>query len=307
MASPWRNPARLIQQIEQDLTDGKSVMVLAMCNYMLEPTLASLRKAGIPFGNEYRPANPAWNPLQWRGKGISTIERLLNYHRPQADTWGVCDSDPSHCYIVCGKHDCAWPGRECDAKCFTRCDTHSRFWTLQEWERVAEMLRVNAYSTPDDAKLLRTMIAGQEEIGMLGSLFVQDDLESYFSPESVARILAGDLDWLEDNALKTYQTRMQYLLAIMRKYGGQSLQQARQGQPSAVCVSTMTASKGGQRDRVYIYPDMSPIGAKKWQNIDTRPPAIRQGYVALTRARERVILMDPSGLEAMPWRIAQAS
>lgn len=71
----------LIDRIENDLdAPGKqSVMVIASCNYMLEPLLSGLRARGIPFHNPYRPGEARWNPLGGAVAGVSTAERVYRY------------------------------------------------------------------------------------------------------------------------------------------------------------------------------------------------------------------------------------
>jgi DNA helicase-2/ATP-dependent DNA helicase PcrA len=61
-----------VEQLEQ----GRSVMFLASCAYMLQPVIAVLRKTGIPFHNPYRKSNGFWNPLRLSRKG-SSANRVL--------------------------------------------------------------------------------------------------------------------------------------------------------------------------------------------------------------------------------------
>ena len=76
----WKNPASIMDDIERHVVDGKSVMVLASCSYMLRPLIAGLRASGLPFHNPYRRARGDWNPLSPAGAGkISGTERLLSF------------------------------------------------------------------------------------------------------------------------------------------------------------------------------------------------------------------------------------
>jgi hypothetical protein len=55
---------------------------------MLEPLTKSLREAGLPFANRYRPAESRWNPLG-STQGMSTAERVFRFlvmHRSLDDT-----------------------------------------------------------------------------------------------------------------------------------------------------------------------------------------------------------------------------
>jgi DNA helicase-2/ATP-dependent DNA helicase PcrA len=61
----YRSPEYFIlKTAERHIKQGKSIMFLASCSYMLRPVIAVLRKNGIPFHNPYRKSNGFWNPLR---------------------------------------------------------------------------------------------------------------------------------------------------------------------------------------------------------------------------------------------------
>ena len=62
-----------LRQVDQ----GKTVMFLASCSYMLRPLIQVLRKQGIPFHNPYRRSNGFWNPLRL-GRHGSSANRVLS-------------------------------------------------------------------------------------------------------------------------------------------------------------------------------------------------------------------------------------
>jgi len=88
LAASIQEPALLLRDIERQITAGRICMVLATCRYMLAPIIAVLRQAGIPYHNPYRRTNGAWNPLGAR-HGVSTLDRALDYLRPDPATWGA--------------------------------------------------------------------------------------------------------------------------------------------------------------------------------------------------------------------------
>jgi superfamily I DNA/RNA helicase len=82
----------LMKHAEKD----QSVMVLASCSYMLQPTIATLRKWGIPFHNPYRSSHGYWNPLRLGSKNsaASRMRSLLKAHRvlgKEAQPWTFGD------------------------------------------------------------------------------------------------------------------------------------------------------------------------------------------------------------------------
>lgn len=72
--------AGLVTRIVRDLDAGKSVMVIASCNYMLQPLITNLRQEGVPFHNPYRPLEGRWNPFGTaKEDGMTTAERVYHY------------------------------------------------------------------------------------------------------------------------------------------------------------------------------------------------------------------------------------
>jgi hypothetical protein len=66
----------VLGEVEKCLGRGESVMLLASCSYMLAPVITLLRKSGLPFGNPYRLANSAWNPIR-PGRPGAASNRIL--------------------------------------------------------------------------------------------------------------------------------------------------------------------------------------------------------------------------------------
>lgn len=74
----------LVQRIEDEVNQGRSVMVIATCAYMLNPLLKEFRAVGLPFHNPYRPTESLWNPLG-RRSGTATASRVLAYLMPHEE------------------------------------------------------------------------------------------------------------------------------------------------------------------------------------------------------------------------------
>ena len=77
----YRFPRQCIEDCKRYMDEGKTVMFLASCGFMLKPLIAELRDAGIPFHNPYRKKNGLWNPM--RG-----VQRVLSFLRPDEKTYG---------------------------------------------------------------------------------------------------------------------------------------------------------------------------------------------------------------------------
>ena len=75
----WQYPDKAINSAEEYLAQGKSVMFLTTCAYMLKSIIQELRNRHVPFHNPFRRNNGAWNPLAKRGNAITTGERILAF------------------------------------------------------------------------------------------------------------------------------------------------------------------------------------------------------------------------------------
>ena len=73
------------------------------------------------------------------------------------------------------------------------------------------------------------------------------------------------------------------------------------GRPPAITIGTMHSVKGGEAERVYLWPDLSQLGYQEWMTIDGREAIRRLFYVGLTRAREEVVFLAPSSGCSLVW------
>jgi superfamily I DNA/RNA helicase len=66
----------ILSSATKHLEQGKTIMFLASCSYMLQPIIQVLRKNSIPFHNPYRKSNGLWNPVRIGPRSIS--RRILS-------------------------------------------------------------------------------------------------------------------------------------------------------------------------------------------------------------------------------------
>lgn len=79
----YRSPEySILKTAAKHLVDGRTVMFLASCSYMLNPLIKALRANAIPFWNPYRRSNGAWNPISLarRGSSANRVLALLVAH-----------------------------------------------------------------------------------------------------------------------------------------------------------------------------------------------------------------------------------
>lgn len=79
----WKRPDQIVPIIKGYTREGKRVMVLTSCSYMLHPLIKQLRDAGIPFSNIYAPTRGDWNPIRRKQTGAAgAYGRLCAYMEP---------------------------------------------------------------------------------------------------------------------------------------------------------------------------------------------------------------------------------
>jgi hypothetical protein len=234
-----------IELVEDAIGNGKSVMILATCAYMLHDIIKALRAAGIPFKNDYRRKNGAWNPLLRRGKSVSSTDRLLAFMH-MAD---------------------------------------EGFWTRQDlmtWLSGASCSAIlpGKQSFKKFEPILQNLNDGEIPYGLVETLLGADTVEHG---------LSGALDWYVDTLNSTRREAATFPCRIAERRGTSALRDAPQ-----VTIGTVHSVKGGESDAVIIAPDLSVRGVETWSSgLEGRASIYRLMYVALTRAKESVHILNP--------------
>jgi DNA helicase-2/ATP-dependent DNA helicase PcrA len=267
----WEDPMPLIDSIMRDLEAGKRVMVLAACGYMLRPLCSELRDRGELFYNPYRPAFTPWNPL-------NGSNRLLTFLRPSVEVWG----------------------------------DEARFWTWSDIHTWTDPMQAKGYMVRGAKSLIQSKTTkdhlgsdrGKDEASLqtVLALFEEDHHEPVFGL---------DVDWWATSLRHSMVKSQQYAIRAMRKHGGAALRyRSRASAPpgsqgwTGLIVGTIHSVKGGQADKVYLFPDLSSAGYwQGWQKPGAAKDAVvRQFYVGMTRARTELVLCAPSSDMAVRWK-----
>ena len=119
----------------------------------------------------------------------------------------------------------------------------------------------------------------------------------FLHKEDSRQFIEGDLDWYFSKLLDSKRKAMEYPIEIAKKHGVKTL-----SQPAKVIIGTIHSVKGGEADVVYLCPDISMSGMDEYASGDRgRNSIIRVFYVGMTRAREELILCDPSTRNCVEW------
>ena len=223
-AATWKNVGDVVRLIEERVSGGKTIMILATCSYMLSPLIHALRERGIPYHNPYRTRRGDWNPLGHRaddaaeGGAVSSLARVLAFLRPDADTWGE----------------------------------DARFWTARDVQRWAPPLQ-SEQVWARGAKVKIAAWNGDFEVT------VEDLLRWMVSEDAVSHAMDLDLEWYRQNLTKDYAGRMAYPLTVIAQHGAAAARNV----PLCI-VGTIHSVKGGQADCVVVFPDVSEQGYGEW-------------------------------------------
>jgi DNA helicase-2/ATP-dependent DNA helicase PcrA len=171
-----------------------------------------------------------------------------------------------------------------------------RAWTWDDLRLWTEPLSAREAMTRGAKSLIEAKCApdrfGESQSDQQPALDVVADLFGATTIEHPA--MRGSVDWWESRLRANQRPKFAYPLAVLRAHGPHALHDR-----PKLTVGTIHSVKGGEADNVYVFPDLSRAGAYGgWHRGGPgRDQIIRMFYVALTRARARVTVLDPSGPE----------
>jgi DNA helicase-2/ATP-dependent DNA helicase PcrA len=267
-AATWRSPTLLLRDIEQQLKQGRTCMVLASAAFYLGEIIRELRAAGLPFHNPYQRKRGDWNPLH-PGSGVSASQRLLSFLRPDAETWG----------------------------------DKARLWTPLEYDRWFEVVASDITLTPGAKAKAKAFADGLQATQPDDSLV---GLQAWIQP-LVANSLLDQIDrgtlamlrWLDAHLLDSKRAALKFPFEVAHRRGGMTLLD-----DPKVVVGTIHSVKGAEADVVYLCPDLSPAAVRASLVPGEGADSItRTFYVGMTRAREELVLLGAAGA-AVRWDCA---
>jgi DNA helicase-2/ATP-dependent DNA helicase PcrA len=163
----------------------------------------------------------------------------------------------------------------------------ARFWSLDDVRTWARDLRAEFYRPRMKAVLAG--VEGQER----PSAARPEEILLYLTDAALGAAWALDPLWWGEAQTKAGRTPgLTYAIEIARAWGGKALTEE-----PLITVGTVHSVKGGEADVVYLFPDLSGKGLQDWE---VNPAALRRVlYVAFTRAREELVICEPSTSRAV--------
>lgn len=279
----WKSPELFIREIESYTKADKTVMVLASCSYMLEPTKKILKEAAIPFHNPYRKSRGDWNPLG-KKNGVSMVERIMSFLLPSFEAWGEQSrwwrlDDLKKWVMVLSSSGILKRGAK---TILTQKLTEAS--ENQDQEQADDSFDFGANIEDDSFDFGAN--AKEETRGDV------DEILELFEPEARRRAESSDLNWFYQNLLPAKKMIAQYPVNVATKHGAHALTV----KPKVV-IGTIHSVKGGEADIVYLFPDLSQEGYRSAMTDRAARDSIRrQMYVGMTRAKEGLYICEPSDM-----------
>lgn len=246
----------LIEDVQRQTEQGKSVMILTSCSYMLQYIKKQLKQGGFVYHNPYRRKRGDWNPVG-KGKGASVIRDYLA--ASQRNNGFTLDHDGMRKMGANG----LWTGVE-----------------LKNWVcalSVSNFLERGAKNAieglPDDV-----ILTGME-------------LDSYFNDTSKLFAAAcGSLPFFMSCVSQTSRDKFDYLTNVAKLHSVEAFYK-----PCLITIGTIHSVKGGEADIVYLFPDLSARAWDARRTTEGRDAIIRQFYVGMTRAFQELVICGSVG------------
>ena len=120
-------------------------------------------------------------------------------------------------------------------------------------------------------------------------LSLADASAMFIDSSPMHAIASRDLEWLQAHVTGSTRSALEYPLKVLENGGDL-------GAVPRIVVGTIHSVKGGEADAVYLSPDLSIAAYRELvtTGVSARDATIRMFYVGMTRARERLVLCDPS-------------
>lgn len=160
------------------------------------------------------------------------------------------------------------------------CGEDARMWTWDELHRWSTVVRADGIFTRGAKARIKEMATNRATAkGVV-------DTAGLFEGDG-DNVEVDSLEWLKKNLLPTAPKSIAYICQVGIKHG-----KARISQKPKVIIGTIHSVKGGEADVVYLFPNISRSAFEQWEAVGSKgyDAIVRQFYVAVTRAREELVI-----------------
>jgi DNA helicase-2/ATP-dependent DNA helicase PcrA len=240
-----------LSNARRHLDEGRSVMFLATCAYMLNPLMRLMRERGIAYYNPFITTANSFNPIEYTTPG-GTGRRIRAFLRPSEKLFGE----------------------------------DARIWTYEEAYAWVDLIKAEGVLRHGAKGKLRQL--AEKRPGRYAQLD-QRAMTTLFEPDALneldAALEAGDLSWLMNRLTAGAITEKprRYLEGLLAASGSQAIVE-----DPRVIVGTIHSVKGGEADVVYVSNELSRAGERSYAHCEL--DTLRAFYVAVTRAKEGLVM-----------------
>lgn len=252
----YKQPERCAEMVGEKIASGKTVMVIASCEYMIQPLIKIMRTIGIPYHNPYC---GKWSPLRKTRDQISTWERLVAFMAP-----------------------------------FTKEDaSFTPAWSPRQLKLWSSMLAIGGVFNKNGRAIISKLndASNVDEISRaILNAFESEALDALFTGDCKWVV---EHSLVKFQRAADYPKRVLDRMGVEKFIDSERYEPRLR---PWVTVGTVHSVKGGEADCVVVFPDLSPAFHKLtniagWMGIDSIK---RLFYVAITRTRDELIVADPA-------------
>lgn len=177
----YKTPDLVIEEAKEYITNGRTVMFLASCSYMLEPLKHRLRDEGLPFWNPYRKTRGDWNPLQVGNKKTTARDVVAQFLSSGID---------------------------------------DKYWDINQFVSWAQYLKVQDGGLVHKKGTAGIKALKQAIVNNVKGLHTSRNvLSQILTPEAVGPAMDRNIDWLIENFQASKQELLSYPIRVYREFG----------------------------------------------------------------------------------------
>lgn len=158
-----------------------------------------------------------------------------------------------------------------------------RTWSYRELADWAEIIQSSVFIRKKKHILEEGVKFNREKASV-------DHISDTITPAALEAIMDKPLKFFSRNIIRTKAGPAEYLLNLYSRYGNET----RINEIPKAILGTIHSVKGGQADCVYVCPDISAYDSIKCAGYSPSDELLRLFYVACTRSREKLYLLNPA-------------
>jgi DNA helicase-2/ATP-dependent DNA helicase PcrA len=245
---------KALKDAEQYLRQGKTVMFLTSCSYMLKELQARLREQFLPFHNPYRKSRADWNPLAQRKGAVTMRDRIASFLRECED---IVD------------------------------DSGKKLWTAEDLHRWTGILKASG-NLKKGAKAQIEDWADANKPVLSRDIRVQTEM--FFEDEAWRRAVARDLQWYGESLVGSKEKAAKYPIGVAATHGIKALEE----KPKILVGTIHSVKGGEADVVYLFPDLSLAGAQEWARRGDGRDAIVRQFYVGMTRCRESLIVCKPA-------------